>query len=612
MARARILVVFVTGFSLHASVLAWQLQPVSHTPPLKASPAPLDAAPIETAVKDVRPASFKDLTPGVSSMTEVKRTLGEPAEQFNHRGEITLRYQVPPFSRVDLLIVERVVASVVIYLDEPATSASLAEELGLAEFRPTAISDETGAVLGEAFPERGVLFGYAADDEKQRVGQILLEPIGAEPFLFRAQNSHQGQLQNNLADVNHALRLDPEYAEALGLRAELLASAGRYQEALKSVKLAIHGDDDSAKYKLIYAELLHATGDHAGALAQTKAALKLSGIAKQVQARGQCLWGDLLASGAKPDFKQAIERHLAAIKLAAEAVTDEQASIRRAAKQVLIDAHLAVARDIAAGDWRRKDEVVPKWLDRADALVDNMLEHEDGDAHLKLLINKESLAALVAFKSQINVTEVAEDAIVNGRDLFAAAKDPLYKARIQQDVGDALSQAAKAHYVRRDYGAAREYGEAAVKLFEKAQQQRESTPARDYELGQLFFLVGSIHALQDKDHQAATDWYEKAEPLLRHPEPATANQIAATGERFVSMGVSYWKTKAHQRAHDLTTRGVELIEQAVEGQAADRSALAIPYANLASMNKHLGNASQANEYAAKAASLQTDDDTSQR
>jgi hypothetical protein len=73
---------------------------------------------------------------------------------------------------------------------------------------------------------------------------------------------------------------------------------------------------------------------------------------------------------------------------------------------------------------------------------------------------------------------------------------------------------------------------------------------------------------------------------------------------FVSMAVSYWQQTDKQEAMRLTEQGVKLLESAVEEKLVEKTALAVPYGNLASMHEEIGNAQQASSFAALAAKLE--------
>ena len=70
-----------------------------------------------------------------------------------------------------------------------------------------------------------------------------------------------------------------------------------------------------------------------------------------------------MAAAKEHDYTEAIKHHMHAIKLAEPLVSSPQVAVRRAAKEVLVDANLAVAHDVGWGRWQQKAKVVPKWID---------------------------------------------------------------------------------------------------------------------------------------------------------------------------------------------------------------------------------------------------------
>ena len=106
----------------------------------------------------------------------------------------------------------------------------------------------------------------------------------------------------------------------------------------------------------------------------------------------ELMLGDLLAEGSVNQIKKAMQHHLKAIEIAAPIANDQRFQTRRMAKHILIDAHLAVARDVSLGEFQRQDEVVPKWLSRARALVEEYIQRDQGDPALRLRVYEEILA----------------------------------------------------------------------------------------------------------------------------------------------------------------------------------------------------------------------------
>ena len=84
--------------------------------------------------------------------------------------------------------------AIVIRFDKPVPASTAAQQLDLAKIQPVLVSNEFGEILGEAYPERGVLFSFAGADApgkaSMKVSHIVLEAIGAEAFLLVARKSN--------------------------------------------------------------------------------------------------------------------------------------------------------------------------------------------------------------------------------------------------------------------------------------------------------------------------------------------------------------------------------------------------------------------------------------
>src|SRR5262249_42233730 len=146
---------------------------------------------------------------------------------------------------------------------------------------------------------------------------------------------------------------------------------------------------------LTIAKVLAAGGDDKQSLGYLRDVLavekKKPGLAS---ARAMLQWGDLVAAGAERDYEQAIKHHMQAIKLATPLARTSKMVPRREAPQVLTDAHLGVARDIAWGRWQQKSRVVPKWLDKALTLANQSIADDRTPEDLRFHVSAGALAAL--------------------------------------------------------------------------------------------------------------------------------------------------------------------------------------------------------------------------
>ncbi len=492
------------------------------------------------------------------------------------------------------------VASIVIRLDRSFSVDTVAKQLDLTAIRPVPVLSELGEVLGWAYPERGVLLAWKPGEKPAKapamVSQIILEPISAEPFVLRAKTTMESRHDLSRCDLEQALSLEAGNAQAHWLYSRVLAAAEQYEKAVKEAGEAVRLDPDDAQYRATHAQVLAQAGQLTEALADAQKAVALSENRPHVKARATCMVADLLASGPKPDFKQALAVHTQALKLADSLSADPHPAIRLAAKEVQIDAYLGAAHDIAWGEWKDKPKAVARWLERAKAVADDVVSNEGGSQEQIFRVYARALAAYVGLRDAIDPAPAADGLIETGEKLIAEARDPGRKARLQWELGMALYDAVQICQMRSESDNALKYGEAAAAHLAHAIRAKSSSTS-SFLLGRLYFRLGAIHAMSKHDHQAAIGWYAKALPLLEAAAPEDiAADVGRQGEAFVGMGVSYWETGQQGKAVTLTNKGVAWMEEAVKQGTLARSALAVPYGNLASMQRKLGNHSEAQRY----------------
>jgi len=155
-------------------------------------------------------------------------------------------------------------------------------------------------------------------------------------------------------------------------------------------------------------------------------------------------------------------------------------------------------------------------------------------------------------------------------------------------VGMALYDAVQIYQARGQRDSALQYGEQAAELLEQSGRGNSPNPTDSYLLGRLYFRLGSIHAIPQKDHKAAGVWFDKAIPVLeKSAARLSPPEQGRLGETLVSMGISYWETAERTKAVQLTQEGVALLDQAVKSGTMPRSALDVPQSNLATMRREM-------------------------
>jgi tetratricopeptide (TPR) repeat protein len=280
---------------------------------------------------------------------------------------------------------------------------------------------------------------------------------------------------------------------------------------------------------------------------------------------------------------------------------------------VLVEAHLGVARDIAWGNWKGKQGVVPKWLNRASAFAENLIEKDAGDEQLRLTVMQAALSACVATKGQLDPSPWTGDALALSRAMIEGSADPLRKRRIQWLLSSMLHDAVRIAHSQGKYDQALKLGALALQQFQEGTAGRKPTPQLLRKEGQLHYRIGLVHAVGRNDHVLAVQSYDRAIALLESQVPESDNADAAVrGETMVSVGVSYWKTGQQRKALRLTEQGRKLMESAVTAGTINRSSLGIPYANLAFMHRGLGQQGEADNFVQLARQLKPADTPKRR
>ena len=314
--------------------------------------------------------------------------------------------------------------------------------------------------------------------------------------------------------------------------------------------------------------------------------------------------GEQLASGPTRAYKQALPLHMQAIKLAEPLAQDRRTAVRDVAREALVTAHLSAARNIAWGNWKMKKKMVPAWLHRAEELVEQTAEPKQQEPEQMLRVYREALSACVGMEGDLDPTPWTEKALAAGTAALAQTTDPMRRRRLEWDLGAALYDALQVYHSKAEVAPATKYGNLAVEHLEAGAEERQLEPVEAYLLGRLYFRMGSVYAMHVKDAEQAVAWFERAIPLLERPVPATALSDAGHhGESFVSMAVSYWAAGNHEEAMRLTRQGVKLMEQAIKDGVLDDEALRVPYTNLATMHKYLGDDEQAEAFSDLAAKV---------
>src|SRR5258707_12177957 len=148
-----------------------------------AADAPSNEAPSPFATKfddpppqpaaTVDAATFNGVQPGETTGKQLAEKWGEGKLVSHDNGELVLSFALEGYPHVEATIVDDKVRTLVVNLPEALPPVSVARKLQLENIRPVNVPDDAGQLLGQAFPERGVLFSTSSDGKK--VSQVVLE-----------------------------------------------------------------------------------------------------------------------------------------------------------------------------------------------------------------------------------------------------------------------------------------------------------------------------------------------------------------------------------------------------------------------------------------------------
>ncbi len=582
------------------------------------APAPLRSVPQQTrqAAAEAEPAqddslsidaaSLESVQPGSTTRQELQAQWGKARKIEKIVGGVRATYRVKSLDLVRVTIIDNVVESMAIHLNKPMLVEAVVGQLQLDDIEPVEVFDDNGQLLGQVFPERGILCGFTPKSDPPRVFEIIVEPIDAQPFLVRAEARLHARYRDCFSDLKQVIAMAPNTDRAHWVHAELALAAGEPATALKSAARAIELDPKEPEYRLTLAKILASTGGYSQAIAQLRGVVEAKHASPLLVARAYCQWGDCVGATQDRDYQQALQLHMQAIKLVQPLTSSPQTSTRGAAKELLLDANLAVAHDIGWGHWNQKSKVVPKWLDKAAAVAEDIVAHEQGAEDLQLRVSERAVTALAGISEPPDPINWIQSLTSLGAKTLEEAKDPVYKAHIAWQLGVALSDGVEIENALHHSDKALELGLLAMTCFEQGAEAAKQFPTYDFLRGRLYYRLGAIFAMERADHKQAITWFEKAVPLLESPVPPCALfDPARQGETLVSMAVSFWELSNRREALRLTREGVKLMEQAADDGLMSKSALAIPYGNLASMHEQLGESQEAQRFADMAARLET-------
>ena len=558
--------------------------------------APVPRSPAEAPTLAVDPASFRGALPGKTTREEVEASWG-PGEAFiREDGSKGLFWTVEPFERVEVTLVDDVVESIRIKLAEPVALEQLATQMEIADLRTVSILDENGVSIGEVFPERGVVISVKPGT--QTAVAVLLEPLDPEPFVLRAEGEIDHSSAHAVADLQFAIEIDRRHVRAHRLLLALLCEQGCWQQALATAEAVEALDSSDIWTQLKHADVLLALGRVADARMKIDDIRKRESVPPLVTAQTARMLGRIELAAEPPDYQKSVAHFEEAIRKATPLAAHQSKGIQKAARDVLLDAHLGTGLAIARGTWQQKGRVIPKWIARSEGIVDDVDAGNPDRARLELELCRGALAVAASCVEGSEPLPWVKRLLETRETIDARVQDPARRRQVDWDVGLGLADAIDASLKRGDASDMLENATLTAAYLERGAEQRELTDSDRRRVGDLLFRIGILHSLQNGAHATAVTWFDKVVPLWEdNASFKDRGEIGRLGESFVSMAISYWQVDRRDDALALSRKGVDLMVEAVDMRQLEERSLAVAYGNLSTMYAEEGNAEQSRNYA---------------
>jgi len=594
--------------AIETSGTADEIAPQPAAPAERTDTAPLTApiaeAPDETPTLAIDPASFRGAYPGKTTRAEIDADWGQGQPLPREDGIECFFWEIEPFDRVAVTFRDGVVSAIQIKLAEPVSATDLAKQLEIADLRTVAVLDDEGTAIGQVFPERGVMFSL--EPTSSAATAVLLEPLDPDSFVLRAEGEMNSSAAYAVADLQYAIEIDPGHLRAHRLLLSLMCDEGRWQTALKLADKAEQISPGDAWTGLKRAEILLELDRPEDAQAMVDSLIERPRVSSLLASQAGRLRGRIELAKSEPNFEQAVDLFTEAIRKATPLASSRSENVRSVARRVLLDSHLGTAQAIARGTWQQKNRVIPKWISRANGIVENIAPDDRDHDRLELDLTCGVLAVAAGSANAVEAVPWVKRLLQLREEMNDSVSDPWRRRQIDWQVGCGLADALTAARKRGEADDMLDNATLTVAYLERGAEHRELTATERCDLGDLMFQIGIMHSLRNGDHATAVTWFDKTIPLWNRNERVLENdELGRVGESFVSMAISYWQVERREDAIDLSRTGVDLMVEAVDRKKLAERALSVAYGNLSTMYAEQGETEKSQAYAEMATRVES-------
>ncbi|HVT28196.1 MAG TPA: hypothetical protein VHE81_09290, partial [Lacipirellulaceae bacterium] len=466
---------------------------------------------------------FQGISVGKSTREDLISNWGKPADSSHTPDGDVLVYRKSPFHAIEVLLSHKgIVLSIKITLVAPLEAKKLTEQLSLDGVDPVTIRDPSEKPIGLAFPERGVLFSFArsekltpighrkkATDTPTSVSHVVIQPLDPRAFALRAESHLYGPYSQNIKDLKTAIALDSEFGYAYFLLAKIYLATGQADLADAAAAEACDIDPKDASFALCRGRTRALLGEYDDSVLKVRAVLDREDLAPIDRAQALHQMARLASLGDGEIAAKTISFEQRAIDVADKLATSNDTKVRRAAKQILVEAHVYIADEIARQAYSQKIESLSQWVGRASGLAEDYVANDSGSIELRLFIAQHVLGALASFRPTLDPAPWVAEAEDSAKTLLAQSDDEMWQQQVKWELGIAYLNALRVEHTRRQTDMALKYGQKAIDNLAVGASCRQAVHSSEQIVGQLYFQMGAVYAVHKLDHATAIQWYDK-------------------------------------------------------------------------------------------------------
>lgn len=537
----------------------------------------------------VFPGGFEGVMPGKTSTTELPGLLGQPQRRIDGGKELVFR--VASFEEVRTRMKAGTVQEIIVTLRVPSATSWAKGFLGAEKLKHVDVTQGDEAL--RVIPERGIRLVRATKTSDDITHIRIGFPV-AEDFVARATDQRKHGYAQTWSDLTVALAMTNDDRIRVEL-AELALNLERYDQVKKYLDGVSQARRD-AKWKLLFARWVAAIGARKDAIAALQYTVDDPATPPNVRMLALVERAKVELASSTGDSGQAAKWLQRATDEAMKALAKNPEDI--AAAKALFDAHLAMMRSIASGEWSRQHATLEQWQINAEQLVPHVML--DG---ANICAKQDLVATIIASRTQLDEAfehQVLVRQLEEVTTTLVDKGDPLLAQRARRGAADALTQVAMRQLKDGNHRAATATFEAALAALTNGSQTGDLEKANLRKLVDVLFARGVVDSVGTGNHEAASIWFRRMLSALEDPRVAPyPREAIIRGDQLVSIGVSFWQIGAKETAIDVTERGLNYIDSAIKvgwGNPDDR---VVAVENLRAMHEASGHKEKAEFFGAQ-------------